>query len=52
MKIDSEYAFDDQSEVIADHALHIEKISFTDFSRFPKWLAVADIFIVQWRKIP
>jgi hypothetical protein len=52
MKIDSEYAFDYQSEIIANHALHIKKISFTDFPRFPKWLAIANIFIIQWGKIP
>lgn len=49
--INPEYAFDYQAEVIANHLLHVEEIPFIHFSRFPEGPAVADVFIVQRRKI-
>lgn len=44
--INPEYAFYNQAKVVTNHGLHIEEISFTHLSRFPKRLAIADVSIV------
>ena len=50
-EIDAEDAFGNQTKVIAHHLLHIEKIPFAHFPRFPKRPAVCNIFIVQLREM-
>jgi hypothetical protein len=49
--IDPEDAFGDQAQVVADHLLHIEKISFVHFPHFPVRFTILKVFIVQLRKI-
>jgi hypothetical protein len=40
-----------QPEVIANHTLHVEEITFVDFPGFPEWLTFANVFICQCSKI-
>lgn len=51
-KIDAEDAFSNQAKIIAYHLLHIKKIPSMHFSRFPKRLAIRNIFVVQLGKSP
>lgn len=49
--IDPENAFNDQSQVVANHMLYIEKITFFDFALFPGRPAISDILFSECCKV-
>ena len=50
--IDPENSLNYQSQIVTNHVLHIEKIAFFHFPRFPEGLAIMNVFLIQLRKIP